>query len=333
MSRRPTTIAVFDGYGGVERVALVDADRPEPGDDEVLIQVVASGVSHMDAYVREGRFQDAVPLAFPARQGCSFAGIVRTVGRNVREFSSQDEVFGHDPAHGAHATFITVPAIAVVKKPAGLTWEVASALYLVGLTAFSLITPLRLQDGDTVLVSAAAGGVGHLECQLARIAGARVVGIAGRENHDYLRSIGVRPVGYGDALEDDVREAAGGRPITAMLDNYGGYDELADRLGVPPGRRARTEDRRAAEIELYTSAGDPARRLQLRDMAELVAEWNVRLLVSGFYSFASLEQALLDLDARHSRGVVVVGMQTSAPAGEYLRGKLRAHHEAGAAAS
>lgn len=326
-------IALFDGYGGVERVAVVEADRPEPGDDEVLVQVVAAGVSHMDAYVRAGRFQDAVPLEFPARQGSSFAGIVRAVGRNVREFKVRDEVFGHDPAHGAHATYIVVPTIAVVKKPVGLTWEVASALYLVGLTAFSLVQPLRLGGGDTVLISAAAGGVGHLECQLARLAGARVVGIAGRENHDYLRSIGARPVGYGDALEDDIRKAADGRDVTVLLDNYGGYDDLADRLGISPQRRARTEDRRDTEIALYTSAGDTTRRTQLRDVAELVAEWNIRLLVSGFYPFVALDQALADLDARHSRGVVVVGMDTSAPPREYLRGKMRAHHESTATAS
>ena len=326
MAKRATIIAQFDGYGGVDRVHLVEAARPEPGDDEVLIQVVSSGVSHMDAYVREGRFQDAIPLEFPARQGCSFSGIVRGVGRHVSGFSVRDEVFGYDPAHGAHATVLTVPASAVVKKPANLSWEVAGSLYLVGLTAYTLVQSLRLSAADTVLVSAAAGGVGHLECQLARLAGATVVGIAGRENHDYLRSIGVKPVAYGADLEADIRTASAGRAVSAMLDNYGGYDDLAERLGI--AKVASTNDRRDTEIALYTTLGDASRTTELRDIAELVAEWNVQMLISGFYPFQAIEQALADLDARHSRGVVVIGMDPSAPASIYLRGKLRARYEA-----
>jgi D-arabinose 1-dehydrogenase-like Zn-dependent alcohol dehydrogenase len=280
----------------------------------------------MDAYVREGRFRAEIPLAFPARQGSGFAGIVRGVGEGVRGFAVRDEVFGHDPAHGAYATHVVVPADALVRKPRTLPWEVAATLHLAGLTAFTLTQPLRLTDRDTVVVTAAAGGVGHLECQLARLSGARVVGIAGRENHDYLRSIGVKPVGYDDDLLASVREAAGG-PVTALLDNFGGYEDLADRLDVPRDRRVRSEDRRDVEIALYTAPGDRAEAVRLLDVAELVAEWNLRVLVSGFYPFSALDRAFEDLQARHSRGVIVVGMDPSAPPREYLRGKLRTRYE------
>lgn len=324
---RTSVVALAEGHGGPERIATIETPIPVPGPGEVLVQVVAAGVSHMDAYVREGRFAEEIPLAFPARQGSGFAGIVRGVGTGVAGVAVRDEVLGHDPAHGAYATHVVVPAVAVVKKPRTIPWEVASALHLVGLTAFELTQPLRLTERDVVLVTAAAGGVGHLECQLARLAGARVVGIAGRENHDYLRSIGVRPVAYDGDLAAAVRTAAGGE-VTAVLDNYGGYDDLADRLAVLPARRVRSEDRRRVEIDLYTTPGDAARSLRLGDVAELIAEWNVRVLVSGFYPFTELDRAFADLEARHSRGVVVVGMDPSAPAREYLRGKLRARYEA-----
>lgn len=320
-------VAVAEGHGGPDRITTIETRMPAPGPGEVLVQVVAAGVSHMDAYVREGRFAAEIPLAFPARQGSGLAGIVRGVGPGVSGLAVRDEVLGHDPAHGAYATHVVVPADVLVRKPRTIPWEVAATLHLAGLTAFELTQPLRLTDRDVVLVTAAAGGVGHLECQLARLAGARVVGIAGRENHDYLRSIGVRPVAYGDDLPDAVRTAAGG-PVTALLDNFGGYDDLADRLGIPPGRRVRSEDRRAVEVALYTAGADPTRSLHLRDVVELIAEWNVRVLVSGFYPFSELERAFADLEARHSRGVVVVGMDPSAPPREYLRGKLRARYEA-----
>lgn len=327
MFRRTTTAAVFDGYGGPEVVRIVEVPRPEAEAGQVVVRVVSAGVAHMDAYVREGRFQDALRLTLPSRQGVGFAGIVRAVGHGVHGLRVGDEVFGHDPAHGAHATHVAVDAGAVVKKPQRLGWEVAGALYLTGLTAYSLVQSVRLQGDDVVLVSAAAGGVGHLECQLAAITGARVIGIAGRENHDYLRSIGTRPVGYGDDLAEQIEKAADGRRITAFFDNYGRYDDLAGSLGLSGDRFVSTDRRRDTEIELWQAGADPALALQLRDVAELVSEWNVRVLVSGFYPFTSLDRALADLAEGHSRGVVVVGMDTTAPAPSYLGGKLRTHHE------
>src|SRR3954468_4929219 len=113
MARKSTFVAVFDAYGPADAVRLEEVERPTPGPDEGLVQVVASGVSHMDAYVREGRFRDALPLELPARQGVSFAGIVRAVGAEVRHLPVGTEVLGHDPAHGAHATHLVVDAAAV----------------------------------------------------------------------------------------------------------------------------------------------------------------------------------------------------------------------------
>ena len=331
MRARTTFAAVFSGYGGIEQVSIEEVPRPVPEAGEVLVQVVAAGVAHMDAYVREGRFRDAIDVGFPSGQGVGLAGVVRALGDGVSGLRLGDEVFGHDPRHGAHATHVVVAAGSVVRKPQRLSWEVAGALYLTGLTAYTLVQSARLSGDDTVLVSAAAGGVGHLECQIARLAGARVLGIAGTENHDYLRSIGVRPVAYGDDLEAEVRKAADGRAVTAFFDNYGRYDDLAAALDVPHDRFVTTDRRRDAEIELWRSGPDRQRMIQLGDVAELVSTWNVRVLVSGYFPFTALEKALAELEARHSRGVVVVGMNPTAPASEYLRGTLRAHHERPAA--
>lgn len=328
MAKKATLIATFAGYGGVDMLQVAEEPRPVPDADQVLVQVVAAGISHMDAYVRDGRFQDAIPLTFPARQGTSFAGIVRKVGKGVRGISAGMEVLGHDPAHGAHATHILVDPGVLVRRPPRMNWEVGGALYLVGLTAFRLVQSLKLGSADTVLVSAAAGGVGHLECQMARLAGARVIGIAGDENHDYLRSIGVKPIGYRTDLLEAIRKAADGRPVTALLDNYGHYEQLAVELGIAGSRVSSTDDRRSTEIELYLAGPDPRIAVELRDVAELVAEWDIRMLISGFYPFVNLEEALADLDARHSRGVVVVGMDPTAAPREYLKERMRTRHEA-----
>lgn len=330
MATKSAFNAVFTGYGGRDLVRIEEVPRPAPAAGQVLVQVVAAGVAHMDAYVREGRFRDAIELDLPSRQGVSFAGIVRAVGPEVRGLRPGAEVLGHDPAHGAHTTHLAVDVDAVVEKPSRLAWEIAGGLYLVGLTAYSLVQTLRLDDRDVVLVSAAAGGVGHIECQLARLAGARVIGIAGKENHDYLRSIGVKPAVYGDGLAAEIRRIADGSPITAFFDNYGRYDDLAAELDVPRDRFVTSERRRDREIELWKAGADRRLGVELRDVAELVTQWNLRVLVSGYYPFTALDRALDDLDARHSRGVVVLGMNPTAPASEYLRGKLRSHHEGAA---
>lgn len=320
--------AQFDGYGDVDRLRIVDQPVPQPGPGEVLVEVLAAGISHMDAYVRMGRFQDVLPLELPSREGTSFAGVVRARGEGVRSVAVGADVVGHDPAHGAHAEHIVLPAGAVVPKPDLIPWEVAGGLYLPGLTAYSIVQSIRPGPNDVVVVSAAAGGVGHIECQLLRLGGAQVIGVAGEENHDYLRSIGAVPVRYGDDLVGRIRDAAKGRPVTAFLDNYGDYDALARELGVQGSRFVSSDRRRDIEVRLYTAPGeDRETALQLRDVLQLIADWNIRVLVSGFYAFDDLAQALVDLDARHSRGVVVVGMHTAAPAGEYRRGKQRGEYE------
>ena len=286
-----------------------------PGPREVLVQVVASGVSHMDAYVREGRFQDAIPLEFPARQGCSFAGIVRAVGHGGPRLLA-----GHGGARprpgprrprDAHRGRPGRAGAATAADGVGGRRARSTSS---GLTAFRLVQSLRLGEDDVVLISAAAGGVGHLECQLARLAGARVIGIAGEENHDYLRSIGVKPVGYGDrsgrrdrgrgrrpADHRDARQlrplrAARGRPrrrrVAASLDRRpAGHRDRA----VPRGRRRPHRGRAARRRRAGRGVEHPDARLRLLPVHRL-------------------DRALADLDARHSRGVVVVGMDpTAAP--------------------
>lgn len=318
----------FDGYGGVEALHFVDQPIPEPGDGEVVIEVVTADVNHFDTYVRTGELAEVLPLRFPARQGSSFAGIVRAAGPNVKGFPVGTEVLGHDPAHGAHANHVVVGQGVLVKRPADLPWEVAGSLFLVGLTAYRIVQSLQLWSGDVVVITAAAGAVGHLQCQIARLAGATVIGIADADNHDYLQSIGVLPVGYGAGAVERIRELAADRPITALIDNSGRYADLARQLGVPRGRFVPTSRRREVQVGLYLAeASDPEPTLTLGDIVELVRMWGLRVLVSGLYRFDDIIQALTDLDARHSRGVVVLRMGTPAPGEQPLRGKLRTHYE------
>ncbi len=319
----------IDGYGDADRLVVVPQRLPEPAHDEVVVEVVSAGLSHMDAYVAQGRFSDELPMRFPTGLGVSFAGIVKAVGHSVKSVRRGAEVLGHDPAHSAYADAVSVPAGALVRKPQTLTWEVAGGLYLPGATAFTTVQNLSLHAGDVVVITAAAGGVGHLECQLARLAGATVLGVAGLDNQDYLRSIGVVPIVHGDGVDAQITAAAGGRPVTAFIDNFGTYEALAHSLGVAPGRFVSTDARRETELHYYGAPADDATAaIVLADVAELVSTWGIRPIVSGFYGFDDIGRAFTNLDRRHSRGLVVVGMHTSAPSKSYRAGTARANYEA-----
>lgn len=302
----------YDRYGGFDVVELVPQERPEPGPDEVVVEIVAAGLNHIERFLREGRLRDHIDLAFPARQGVDFAGIVRARGTAVKHVKVGEEVLGHAPEGGAHATWIAVPQDAVITKPTHVGWEVAGGLYLAGCTAVEIVRSLRLGPEDTVVISAAAGGVGHIQCQLARDAGATVIGLGSPRNHDYLRQIGVLPVAYGDGEEARITEIADGRPVTAFIDNHGesAAEQLAARLGVDEKRFVSSEQRRDVEIRfLRAPAGDQEVRELLTALAKAIEDRRVQVLISGYYPFEYIVDAYEDLAEMHSRGKVVIGMQ------------------------
>ena len=135
------------------------------------------------------------------------AEIVVASGENARDFPPGTEVVRHLRS-GAHATYITVPVAAIAQKPKTLTWEAAGGLFLAGATALDTLDALKIGADDTVVISAAAGGVGSIEAQLAKHRGSTVVGTCGERNFDYLRQLGIKPVRYGEGITDRIRRAA-----------------------------------------------------------------------------------------------------------------------------
>jgi NADPH:quinone reductase-like Zn-dependent oxidoreductase len=180
----------------------------------------------VDWKMREGRLDAAFPSHFPLVPGWDVAGVVEAIGPAVTEFAVGDEVLGYvrrdDVQHGTYAELVPAPERTLTIKPAGLGWVEAGALPLAGLTAHQVLKAVHAGKGDTVLVHAAAGGVGHLAVQLARILGAeRVIGTASERNHDFLRTLGAEPVTYGDGLADRVRALAP-EGVDAAVDLVGG---------------------------------------------------------------------------------------------------------------
>ncbi|WP_165068541.1 NADP-dependent oxidoreductase [Marisediminicola senii] len=330
-NRTPRTVQ-FASFGDAGVLDIVEMPPPVAGPGEVVVEVLAAGVNHVEAFLRQGRFTDELPVDLPARQGTDFAGLVTSIGPGVTSFARGSEVLGHT-SMASHATHIVVPQSHLVAKPPSLEWEVAGSLFLAGLAASEAIRRVRVNRGDTVVISAAAGGVGSMEAHLAMNAGATVIGTCGERNFDYLRQIGVKPVVYGDGLADRIREIAP-RGVDAYIDNFGEYNKaVADDLGVSASRFQSSENRR--DIELRAMRPGPedvaAQTSTLARLAGLAAERKVRVLISGFYPFDQVREAFDDLEKKHSRGKVVLGMRPVDNSFHGLGGrKVRDIHESSA---
>jgi NADPH:quinone reductase-like Zn-dependent oxidoreductase len=179
-------------YGGPDVLTYEDVPRPEPTEDELLIRVHAAGVNPADWQIRSGK-RFVLEEPFSQILGLDVSGVVEAMGSSVAHFKVGDAVFGIVDIRkgGAYAEYVTIPATDVTHKPRSLDHIQAAAMPVVALTAWQvLFDAAELSSGQTVLIHAAAGGVGHIAVQLARWKGARVIGTASDYNEDFLRKIG-----------------------------------------------------------------------------------------------------------------------------------------------
>ena len=223
----------FAEFGDPEVLEVVEVPTPEPGEGEVLVEVFATGLNPVESAIRRGDHPERWPVDFPSSQGRDLAGVVVAVGPGVQQFARGDEVMGYVD-RGAQATYVAVPERQLLPKPPSLTWEVAGSLYVAGTTAWTAIEGLALGPSDEIVITAAAGGVGCLAAQFARMRGATVIGTCAEMRFDFLRQFGVIPIAYGPGLADRVRilgddpnHPAGGRPVSAFLDFLGGQTHEA----------------------------------------------------------------------------------------------------------
>ena len=297
----------YDEFGGVDVLRVAEVPVPEPGPDEVLVEVAAAGINPGEAYVREGRYAQRWPSTFPSGQGSDLAGTVRALGPGVDAVAVGDEVFGWTDLRVSQAEYVVVPVRQVLAKPSELAWEQAGALHVVGATAWAAVRAVDPRPGETVVVSAAAGGVGVLTVQLARRTGATVVGVASEANHDWLRAHGVVPVARGDGLVDRIRAAA--PTVDAFIDLFGdGYVDVALALGVPPDRIDTIIDFAAVEEHSVKADGNAvgARPEVLAELAALLAKGELELPVAATYPLERVQDAYRELERRHTRGKIVL---------------------------
>ncbi len=299
---------LFDDYGGRDVLYVADVPIPTPGVGEVVVAVKAAGINPGEATIRSGALRDRFPATFPSGEGSDLAGIVSAVGDGVDDFAVGDAVLGFSWRRSSHAAHVSVPTTQLIHKPTELSWEVAGSLYVVGCTAYAAVRAVAAKEGDTVAVSAAAGGVGTVVVQLLALRGAQVLGIASRANDDWLRSHGAIPVPYGDGLAKRLNtEAPGG--IDAFIDLFGPeYLELAVKLGI---RRERIETiasfEKAQALGVKAEGSGTASTPEvLSEMAGLVASGAIEIPIAATYPLDRVADAFAELEQRHTRGKIVL---------------------------
>ncbi len=317
---------VRDAYGPPDVLKLRDIDKPEVGDDEVLVHVHAAGVGREVWHVMAG-------LPYPLRLagyglrapknpviGSDVAGVVETVGKNVSRFQPGDEVFGI--GKGSYAEYVCVREDKLAPKPNNLTFEQAAVLAISGLTALQALRDHgKVRPGQEVLIIGASGGVGTYAVQLARAFGAHVTGVCSTTKVDMVRSIGA------DHVIDYTREdfAAGEQRYDLILD-IGGNSTLASLRraltlrgtliitgGETGGRWLGGTDRQLRAMMLSPFVGQKLGTFINKEthedmliLKELVESGKLTPVIDRTYPLAEAPEAIRYLGEGHARGKVVI---------------------------
>ncbi|MYT71874.1 MULTISPECIES: NADP-dependent oxidoreductase [unclassified Streptomyces] len=301
----------LESWGGPEALALQDVPEPRAGDGQIRVRVTAAGLNPMDWFMTaDAETAARFGLSLPAGFGTDYAGVVDQVGAGASGYAVGDRVFGAALSR-AVADHVVLDADGNIASgiahhtPDGVDDRTAATLSIAGSTAAAALDVLGLGPDDTVLVGGAGGGVGVFAVQLARMAGARVIGTGSPSSAEYLRSLGAEPVAYGEGLADRVR-ALGVGAVTAALDLHGTDTvQVARVLGVPDGRICTI----AGQVDgVHAANGANAGPEALENIARLVAAGRLRVPIAAAFPVEDIRAAVELQAARHVRGKVVVDL-------------------------
>ncbi|MET7281126.1 NADP-dependent oxidoreductase [Kribbella sp. NPDC005582] len=308
--REQSRAVQFESFGGPECLSVNDVPEPHAGPGQLRVRVTAAGLNPMDWYMTSdaetaARFGLSLPCGF----GTDYAGVVDEVGDGVTEFAVGGRVFGGAMSRAVADYVIVEEAGAIAAggqahhTPDGVDDRTAATLTIAGCTAAAALAVVNPGPGDTVLIGGAGGGVGVFAVQLARLAGARVIGTGAASSADALRALGAEPVTYGDGLVDRVRALAPAG-VTAVMDLHATDTALAGReLGVPDERITTI----AGVIDGITPAnGANAAPGAIEEIAGLVAAGSLRVPIAASFPVEEIRAAVELQAGRHVQGKVVI---------------------------
>ncbi len=317
MSTPKMNAILYSRYGSADVLELQQVDRPEVGDDGILVRILAASVNPLDWHYMTGkpyfmRLQAGLRKPKKATLGVDMAGRVETVGKNVTKFKPGDEVFGWSAA--SFAEYVKVTEKAIVSKPSKVSFEQGAAVAVAALTALQgLRDKGNLQPGHKVLINGAAGGVGTFAVQIAKALGAEVTGVCSTRNIDMVRSIGADHVI--DYTKDNFTKD--GKCYDIVLDNIGNHSLIACKRVLNPGGKLVVVGAPISHIigallriPFTTKKAFPfiakMTNADLVVMRELLESGKVIPVVDRCYSLNDIAEALTYLELGHAQGKVII---------------------------
>ncbi len=302
--------AQLESFGGPETLIIRQVSAPQASAGRIRVRVRSAGLNPMDWFMTSdadtaARFGLSLPCGF----GTDYAGVVDQVGDGVTGFAVGDRVFGGALSR-AVADYVVVDAAGTIAAggvahhtPDGVDDRTAATLAIAASTAAAALAVVDPGPGDTLLIGGAGGGVGVFAVQLARIAGARVIGTGSASSAEDLRALGAEPVAYGDGLIEGVRALAPAG-VTAAIDLYGTQTvEAARELGVPDQRITTI----AAQVDGITPAnGANAVAGAIEAIADLVASGQLRVPIAASFPIEQIRAAAELQAGRHVHGKIVI---------------------------
>lgn len=292
----------YERLGGPEVLEIADVEEPHPAAGQVRIRVHAAGVNAADWKFREGLFTGGEPLEAPSGVGLDAAGTVDELGDGVTGVAVGDRVFGSGPSTFAEHAVLTVWAA----MPHHLSFEEAAATPVPFDTAVRALAAVGAKEGDTLVISGAAGGVGTAAIQLARARGLIVIGTAGAANQEYVEALGAIPTTYDDGWVGRVRELAVAE-VNVALDAAGAgvIPQLIELTG-DPAKVVSVADYSATELGAQFTSGGGDTRAALEEAARLFATGGLRMIVERTFPLDETPEAQRLSKLGHGRGRTVI---------------------------
>ncbi|MDI6028692.1 NADP-dependent oxidoreductase [Corticibacterium sp. UT-5YL-CI-8] len=326
---------ILDRYGKKQALRLGDMPEPVPGPDDVLVEIEAAGLNQLDSKIRDGAFKPILPYKPPLVLGHDLAGVVISIGGNVRRFNPGDAVYAR-PRDGQIGTFaerIVVNERDLALKPANLSMTEAASIPLVGLTAWQvLVERAQIKPGQKVLIHAGSGGVGTFAIQLAKHLGETVATTASATNAAMVKELGAdvvidyRSRKFEDELSgyDVVLNSLDATTLEKSLKVLKPGGKLISISGPPDPAFARAQDlnavlrlvlrvmswgirRKAKRAGVdYSFLWMRASGEQLGEITKLIEDGTIRPMVDRVFPFEQLNDAFATIDAGRAKGKVVV---------------------------
>lgn len=305
----------YEEFGELDQIKTGELDKPEPGEGEVLVRVKSAGVNPVDAAAARGMLKDAIPTEFPVIPGWDVAGVVEDRGHAARRFKEGDEVYAYARRpviqHGTFAEYIALPESYLAHRPQEVTMEEAGGIPLVGLTAYqALFDAGNLNEGETLLILGASGGVGTMAIQLAKTVGATVIGVASEKNHAYMKELGADEVidyNKGDVGELVRKVAPEGVDVIFHCSRG---DSLSQSKGTlkSGGRLVSITNSKPSVPDdvIFQYVFVEPNAAQLDHLRELADDGKLIAPVSGNYTLENAADALREIESLHTRGKLVV---------------------------